>query len=74
MTCSIVTVDRQLTAVVKANVPFPEIPLAQRSARAAIDAATKQLYASAKLFTLAYEANANAVDDGSISAAAAAGR
>jgi effector-binding domain-containing protein len=43
MTCSIVTVDRQLTAVVKANVPFPEIPLAQRSARAAIDAALRSL-------------------------------
>jgi effector-binding domain-containing protein len=39
MTCSIVTVDRQLTAVVKARVPFPEIPQAQRSARAAVDAA-----------------------------------
>jgi effector-binding domain-containing protein len=38
MTCSIVTVDRQLTAVVKAKVPFPEIPTAQRSARAAVDA------------------------------------
>jgi effector-binding domain-containing protein len=43
MTCSIVTVDRQLTAVVKAKVPFPEIPLAQRSARAAIDAALPSL-------------------------------
>jgi len=30
-----VTVDRQFTAVVKAKVPFPEIPMAQRSARAA---------------------------------------
>ena len=43
MTCSIVTVDRQLTAVVKANVPFPEIPNAQRSARAALDAALPSL-------------------------------
>ena len=43
MTCSIVTVDRQLTAVVKANVPFPEIPNAQRSARAAVDAALPSL-------------------------------
>ena len=43
MSCSIVTVDRQLTAVVKAKVPFPEIPMAQRSARAAIDAALPSL-------------------------------
>jgi effector-binding domain-containing protein len=43
MTCSIVTVDRQLTAVVKAKVPFAEIPMAQRSARAAIDAALPSL-------------------------------
>ena len=43
MTCSIVTVDRQLTAVVKAKVPFPEIPMAQRSARAAIEAALPSL-------------------------------
>src|SRR4029450_12184691 len=40
---SIVTVDRQLTAVVKAKVPFPEIAMAQRSARAAIDAALPSL-------------------------------
>ena len=45
MTCSIVTVDRQLTAVVKAKVPFPEIPNAQRSARAAVDAALPSLEA-----------------------------
>ena len=32
MTCSIVTVDRQLTAVVRAKVSFPDIPKAQRSA------------------------------------------
>ena len=37
MTCSIVTVDRQLTAVVRAKVPFAEIPNAQRSARTALD-------------------------------------
>jgi effector-binding domain-containing protein len=43
MACSIVTVDRQLTAVVKAKVPFPEIPDAQRSARAKIDAALSSL-------------------------------
>src|SRR5215510_7366059 len=47
MTCSIVTVDRQLTAVVKAKVPFPEIPNAQRSARAKIDAALSSLDAGA---------------------------
>jgi effector-binding domain-containing protein len=45
MTCSIVTVDRQLTAVVKAKVPFPEIPKAQRSARATVDAALPSLEA-----------------------------
>jgi len=45
MTCSIVTVDRQLTAVVKAKVPFPEIPKAQRSARTAVDAVLPSLEA-----------------------------
>jgi hypothetical protein len=45
MTCSIVTVDRQLTAVVKTKAPFPEIPNAQRSARAAVDAALLSLSA-----------------------------
>jgi L-alanine-DL-glutamate epimerase-like enolase superfamily enzyme len=45
MTCSIVTVDRQLTAVVRAKVPFAEIPTAQRSARAAVDAALPALEA-----------------------------
>jgi GyrI-like small molecule binding domain len=43
MTCSIVTVDRQLTAVVKAKVPFAEIPNAQRSARTAVGAALPSL-------------------------------
>lgn len=43
MTCSIVTVDRQLTAVVKARVAFPEIPQVQRSARTAVDAALPSL-------------------------------
>ena len=43
MTCSIVTVDRQLTAVVRAKVPFAEIANAQRSARAAVDAALPSL-------------------------------
>ena len=43
MACSIVTVDRQLTAVVRATVPFAEIGNAQRSARAAVDAALPSL-------------------------------
>jgi hypothetical protein len=43
MACSVVTVDRQLTAVIKAKVPFPEIAKAQRSARAALDAALPSL-------------------------------
>jgi effector-binding domain-containing protein len=43
MTCAIVTVDRQLTAVVRAKVPFPEIPNAQRSARTAIGTALSSL-------------------------------
>jgi hypothetical protein len=41
--CSIVTVERYLTAVVKANVPFGEIPQAQRNARAKIDATLASL-------------------------------
>ncbi|HEX9325390.1 MAG TPA: GyrI-like domain-containing protein, partial [Reyranella sp.] len=45
MTCSIVTVDRQLTAVVRAKVPFAEIPKAQRSARVSVDAALPSLEA-----------------------------
>ena len=45
MACSIVTVDRQLTAVVKATVPFAEIPKAQRAARGAVDAALPSLQA-----------------------------
>ena len=43
MDCKIVTVDRQPTAVVKATVPFAEIPQAQRSARAKIDAGLPSL-------------------------------
>lgn len=43
MSCKIVTVERQLTAVVKAKVPFAEIPQAQRAARAAIDAGLPSL-------------------------------
>jgi hypothetical protein len=38
MSCRIVTVERQLTAVVKAKVPFAGIPQAQRAARARLDA------------------------------------
>ena len=45
MACSIVTVDRQITAVVRAKVPFAEIPGAQRSARAAVDGALPSLEA-----------------------------
>jgi effector-binding domain-containing protein len=43
MSCSIVTVERQLTAVVRAEVPFADIPKARRSARAAVDAALPAL-------------------------------
>ena len=43
MDCRIVTVDRQPTAVVKATVPFAEIPQAQRAARATIDAGLPSL-------------------------------
>lgn len=45
MTCSIVTVDRRLTAVVKARVPFPEIGKTQRAARAAVGATLPSLQA-----------------------------
>ena len=45
MACSIVTVERRLTAVVKATVPFPEIPNAQRAARTAVGAALPSLEA-----------------------------
>ena len=41
--CSIVTVERQHTAVVRAKVPFAQIPQAQRAARAAIDAGLPSL-------------------------------
>src|SRR5260370_35687239 len=40
---SVVTVERKLTAVIKALVPMNEIPQAQRSARRKIDAALKSL-------------------------------
>lgn len=43
--CSILSVDRQLTAVVRANVPFAEIAAAQRSARVKVDAALASLEA-----------------------------
>jgi effector-binding domain-containing protein len=43
MSCRIVTVERQLTAVIKAKVPFAEITAAQRSARAAVNAALSSL-------------------------------
>jgi effector-binding domain-containing protein len=43
MTCSIVTTERQLTAVVKAKVSFPGIPDAQRSARTTLAATLPSL-------------------------------
>ena len=36
MTCSVVTVERQLTAVIKAASPFDKLPEAHRTARAAL--------------------------------------
>lgn len=47
MGCSIVIVERQLTAVVKTKVPFAGIPDAQRSARLAVDTALPSLDAGA---------------------------
>jgi len=41
--CTIVTVERQLAAIVKARVPMAEIPQAERSARAKLDAAVRSL-------------------------------
>jgi effector-binding domain-containing protein len=43
MTCSIVTTERQLTAVIKAKVPFAGIPDAQHSARARLSATLPSL-------------------------------
>ena len=43
--CSIVTVERRLTAVIKAQVPMSEIPATQRSVRAKIAAALPALNA-----------------------------
>jgi effector-binding domain-containing protein len=43
MSCKIVTVERQLTAVVRAESPFDGIPQAQRSARATLAAALPSL-------------------------------
>lgn len=45
-TCSIVTVERQLTAIVKASVPFAEIPDTQRAARAKVEATLPSVDAS----------------------------
>jgi hypothetical protein len=42
--CTIVTVERQLTAVIKAKVPMAEIPEAERSARAKLEAAIRSLH------------------------------
>ncbi|CAN5856223.1 hypothetical protein BH11PSE3_BH11PSE3_32660 [soil metagenome] len=47
MSCTILTVERQLTAVVKSRTPFAEIPQAQRAARAAVNAALPTLDAGA---------------------------
>jgi|SRR5437764_12381139 len=41
--CTIVTVERQLTAVVESKVPMAEIPQAERSARTKLDAAVRSL-------------------------------
>ncbi len=43
MSCSIVTVERRLTAVVKTKAAFAKIPDAQRTARAAVDGAVSSL-------------------------------
>jgi hypothetical protein len=43
MTCSIVTVERQLTAVIKAASPFDKLPETQRSARATLSAVLPSL-------------------------------
>ena len=45
MSCRIVTVERQFTAVIRTKVPFPAIASAQRSARAAVSAALPSLQA-----------------------------
>jgi hypothetical protein len=45
MSCTIVSVERKLTAVVKSSVPFAEIPAAQRAARTAVSAALPVLNA-----------------------------
>ena len=52
--CSIVTVEQQLTAVVKVKVPMTEIPRAERSARARLAAALPLLDAGSvgQAFTL----------------------
>ncbi|MFO1163466.1 MAG: GyrI-like domain-containing protein [Reyranellaceae bacterium] len=42
-TCNVVTVERQFTAIVRASVPFAEIPAAQRNARAQVGAVLKSL-------------------------------
>lgn len=43
MSCNIVNTERQLTAVIKAKVPFAEIPAAQRSARGKLATALPSL-------------------------------
>jgi hypothetical protein len=46
--CSIVAMERQLTAVVKTKVPFAKIADAQRAARAAVDGALSSLEAGSR--------------------------
>jgi effector-binding domain-containing protein len=43
MSCSVVTTERQFTAVIKAKVPFAGIPDAQRAARATLAASLASL-------------------------------
>jgi GyrI-like small molecule binding protein len=43
MTCTLVTTERQLTAVVRRDSPFAEIPTSQRTARATLAAALPSL-------------------------------
>lgn len=50
-TCSVVTVEKQPTIVVKAKVPFAEIPQAQRAARAKIEAGLPSLDTGARGLT-----------------------
>ena len=48
MTCRIVTVERQLTAVIRAEAPFDKLPEVQRTARARLASALPALGAGAQ--------------------------